>query len=145
MMWFVRYSSQVLKKSRTFLVFVVPGGLFIMQDCHGEAVQLSLLGHISRVPRCQGDQGVVFWTLNFISDFTHNNLDHTNLETSGRCQIRNGMNGFCQAPLNSYFMTIIRWCVCLMLCCPEATKYYTTKYMLIFANDFSPTVTKLES
>lgn len=28
------------------MVFVLPGGPFIMQDCHGEAVQLSLLGHI---------------------------------------------------------------------------------------------------
>lgn len=43
---FVRYSSLVLKKSRTFLVFAVLGGLFIMQDCHGEAVQLSLFFQI---------------------------------------------------------------------------------------------------
>lgn len=34
------------QKVEDFLVFVVPGGLFIMQDCHGEAVQLSVLGHI---------------------------------------------------------------------------------------------------
>lgn len=41
-----RYSSQVLKRSRTFLVFVVPGGLFIMQGWREHAVQLSLLGRI---------------------------------------------------------------------------------------------------
>lgn len=34
------------QKIEGFLVFVLPGGPFIMQDCHGEAVQLSLLGHI---------------------------------------------------------------------------------------------------
>lgn len=43
---FVRYSSQNSQKMEDFSVFVPPDGPFIMRDCHGEAVQLSLLGHI---------------------------------------------------------------------------------------------------
>lgn len=142
-MWFHKGSLDVLhgwvlKKSRTFLVFVVPGGHHHTARLpRGSSSAVSFRTHL-HVEMCYpGDQGVAFYWKDFISDFTRNQTDHTHLEISGRRRIRNGMNGIRQASLNSYFMTNIRRCVCLVLCCPEATKYYTTRYTLIFLMIFS--------
>lgn len=81
-----------------FLVFVVPGGLFVMQDCHGEAVQLSLLGHIYMFKCVTKVTKVLHFKGKKFSQILHTVTSTTLIwKPQADCQIRKGMNAICQA------------------------------------------------